>query len=153
MRENPRYTCSGNNQIRVRDTSEVQMKVERFAASKNGFASGACKQVAYRRRNNGCTVCIIGKSPDTTGSRAFPSQYLDPLSPLPQEFTQPPRGCYLGLYNLLELNSFIALFRHEALPLTCKFISLCRDHKATFKLPASTAGAQKKPLWYKVHWA
>lgn len=83
--------------------------------------------------------------------QAFPSLYLDPL--LPQEFTQPPREFCLRLSNLLELNSFIALFRLKALPLAPKFVSVFGDHKAPFKLPASTAGAQQKPLWYKVHWA
>lgn len=131
------------------------MEVRRLLCNlRERLCNGVCKQVDCRRRNNGCSL-HHGEKPwhhrQQSSYGAFPSQYLDPPSPLPQEFTQPPRGCYLGLYNLLELNSFIALFRHKALPLTYKFISLCRDHKATFKLPARTVGAQKKPLWYKVH--
>lgn len=39
MRENPRYTCSGNNQIRVRDTSEIQMKI-RFQSQRTVLPVG-----------------------------------------------------------------------------------------------------------------
>lgn len=97
----------------------------------------------------GNTFCTDGQSPNTTSSTA-PREHLDPLPPLPQECAQPPRGYYLRLSNWLELNSFIALFRLKALPLTYEFISLCRDRKAPFKLPVSAAGAQQLPLWYKV---
>jgi len=67
-------------------------------------------------------VCNDSRSPNTDSSRV-PAEHLDPLSPLPQECTQPPRGYYLRLPNWLELNSFMALFRLKALPLTSLFHS------------------------------
>lgn len=103
----------------------------------------------------GSTFCIDGQSPNTAGSPA-PREHLDPLSPLPQECAWPPRGYYLRLSNWLELNSFIALFRLKALPLTYEFISLCRDHKAPFKLPVSAAGGHSsyhcgtRSVYYKM---
>lgn len=113
---------SAKDQIRFRDALKIQVRVRRPLHSLGEWLCDWCTDQQAKDGGTKGMVCNDSRSPNTDSSRV-PAEHLDPLSPLPQECTQPPRGYYLRLPNWLELNSFMALFRLKALPLTSLFHS------------------------------